>query len=181
MATSAAPILRSLAQLDEPGSTSKAIYTDGGLWANNPSVIGMIEAMEILSDRGESHRPINLFMLGSLPSQGGEEISCKRLNRSAVGWKFGIKAIGASLDAQSVGYDYLSAKMADLRDDTSLAFRLPAQCPSNSLRNYLQNMDDARPNVLNALSRQAVSDVDYAWASRKKNMNMQKFYEALTK
>ncbi len=181
MATTGAPILRSMARLTELGvGATTAVYVDGGLWANNPGVIGMIEALEILKDRGESQRPIQLFMLGTLPAQGGEEISDWALHRGAVGWRAGLRAIGASLDAQAVGADYLATKVAELRGGGSFAYRLPAQCPSNDLRNYLNNMDDARPKVLNALARQAVSDVDYAWAAMARDPRMSAFYDAIS-
>ncbi|MBF6618284.1 MAG: patatin-like phospholipase family protein [Candidimonas sp.] len=180
LATSAAPILRSMACLVEPGGEgATATYADGGLWANNAGLIAMIEASEILDERSEK-RPIQLFMLGTLPSQGGEEISARQRYRGAYGWKLGLKAIEASMNAQAVGYGYTAGKVAQLRKDGSFAYRLPAQCPSRALQQHLSNMDDARLKVLNALTRQAISDVDYAWATQMENAQMAAFRTALS-
>jgi patatin-like phospholipase len=180
LASTAAPIVRSIAALEEPGRAgARAFYVDGGLWANNPAVVGMVEAIEILHERGERDRPIHLYALGTIPAQGGEEFRSWRRHRGGLGWGFGLGAISASLNAQAVGYDYVARKLAETLVPASFVFRFPAQCPSAELQKYLSNLDDARPKVLNALVRQAVSDVDLAWGRLAELQPLQFFRDAL--
>src|SRR6202040_2456947 len=48
LASSAAPVFRSLAAVRSSGAvTSFDVFVDGGLWANNPVLVGLIEALEM--------------------------------------------------------------------------------------------------------------------------------------
>ena len=180
MATSAAPILRSIARLPEPGAPGTyAAYADGGLWANNPAVVGVTEAGEILDERGETNQPIHLFSLGTLPAQGGELISDRSRHRGAWGWTMGLRALEVGVNAQGDGYDYIASKVAQLLGRGSFAYRLPSQPPAASLTTLLQNMDDARPEFLDALAQQAVRDVDHAWSFLHQRTELQSFRDAL--
>ena len=181
LATSAAPILRSMARIPEPGSPDAyEVYADGGLWANNPGVIGVVEASEMLNEAGDRERPIHLFMLGNIPAQGGEELRGWNLHRGALGWRFGLRALAASLDAQSEGYDYIANKVAALRSRQSFAYRFPAGCPSSELRKLLENMDDARPKASEALTRQAIADADLAWSQLDSSVELRSFFDAIS-
>lgn len=164
LATTAAPLFRAPAVIPETtlGDVT-SVYTDGGLWANNPAFIGLYDGMEVLREASQS-RPVQVFMLGTLPSQGGEFFKSANRYRHACAWGLGAKVILVSMNAQAVGHDYIVKAAASHREDGSFAYRLPAQCPSLELQKHLDNMDDARKLTLDYISNQAINDVDYAWA-----------------
>ena len=60
MATTAAPIYRSLAAIDDPNTSSgpQQVFADGGLWANNPIMVGLVDALTIATP----DRPIEIFL-----------------------------------------------------------------------------------------------------------------------
>ncbi len=46
------------------------VFVDGGLWANNPVLVGLIDALD-LTERGQE---IHIFCLGTCPLPAGEQI-----------------------------------------------------------------------------------------------------------
>lgn len=66
LATSAAPLIFPLHPVGESsGYFRNDLFVDGGLWANNPSLVGLLEAIEILAMSATQSRPIHIFSLGT--------------------------------------------------------------------------------------------------------------------
>ncbi len=68
LATSAAPLYYPLVTVNE--GQSKHQYVDGGLWANNPSLVGISEALQNYCGEGRSFQGITLLSI-ALPGSGG--------------------------------------------------------------------------------------------------------------
>ena len=106
LASSAAPIYRSLAAVKKPDSNSEVeqIFADGGLWANNPILVALLDAIQIT----DCKRPIELFSLGTCSRPEGEHINPKKVHRSLLGWLFGAKIIPLSISAQEFAFDNMA-------------------------------------------------------------------------
>ena len=184
LATSAAPIFRSIAPIKLDETLDETPHIDGGLWANNPCAAAMVEALEILHDKKQVGRPINLYMLGCpQPSKGENLRSSRAYNRGILGWKAGVKPISLSLNAQSVGYEYIASKLAGFIGDGSFAKRFPNDQIGGYLQNNLSRLDDARPKTLSKLREQAIRDVNYlkGQASNSGNELWKELFEGLSK
>lgn len=156
LATSAAPIYRSLAAVDHPdGSSGFNVFADGGLWANNPVLAGLIDALDIAQPAQE----IQIFCLGTCPMPAGEQIAKSAVHRGLPEWKFGGEAAGLGVDAQQFAFDHMAKKLARHVDRKCTVIRFPSDKVPAALIPYL-SLDDTRAEAIEALVNQARSDAD---------------------
>ncbi len=157
LATSAAPIFRSLAAIDHADGRGAGLnfFADGGLWANNPVLVGLIEALDIAAP-GE---PIEVFCLGTCPVPAGEQIARGNVHRGLAAWHFGADAAALAIDAQQFAYDHMAKKIARHLDHPCTITRFPSDKVPAALIPYL-GLDDTRAEAMDALVNQARTDAD---------------------
>jgi uncharacterized protein len=162
MASSAAPIFRSLAALDDPDNDHgvEQVFADGGLWANNPIMVGLVDALAC-APRGV---PIEIFSLGTCSRPEGELIPAKNVHRSILRWRMGAEAAGLSITAQEFAFDnmarFIGNKLTELGRPVS-RLRFPNKDVPAEMMKYLA-LDDARPEAVKRLIQQASNDADLA-------------------
>ncbi len=157
LATSAAPVYRSLAAVDHPenGSGGFNVFVDGGLWANNPVLVGLVDALDVAMPGQQ----IQIFCLGTCPLPSGEQIPKSAVNRGLREWQFGGEAANLSIDAQQFAYDHVAKKLALHVDRQCTIFRFPSEKVPAALIPYL-GLDETRPEAIAALVNQARTDAD---------------------
>ena len=162
LASSAAPIYRSLAKIQSPALSDpkQQIFVDGGLWANNPVVVAFIDAIMITKWK----RPIEIFSLGTCPEPGGEEIENITIHRSILDWMFGAKIAPLSIFAQQFALNNEARFFAEqlrLIDIDVRVIRFPnAPVPKDKVQ-YL-GLDDTRKEAMKLLTDQAQIDAKTA-------------------
>ena len=159
LATAAAPIYRSMAAVDHPDNSSSGfnVFVDGGLWANNPVLAGLIDALDLTAPEQE----IQIFCLGTCPIPAGEQITKSALNRGLSEWKFGGEAASLAIDAQQFAYDHMAKKLVRHVNRNCTIIRFPSEKVPAALIPYLQ-LDETRAEAMEALINQARTDADMA-------------------
>ena len=154
LASSAAPLFRSLAAIDQPTGDSCDIFTDGGLWANNPVVVALVEALRILGDRDEE---IEIFCLGNCGKPEGEVIGRNAIHRGLLEWKFGGETAKVSIASQEFAFDMMAKLLVPHLKKTISIVRFPSEKIPGAMLQYL-DLDETRPEGLEALMRHARQD-----------------------
>jgi hypothetical protein len=157
LATTAAPVYRSIAIVDHADGCVDGCraFVDGGLWANNPVLVGLVEALAM----ARPDQPIEIFCLGTCPRPAGEQIARWDVHRDLAGWKFGGAAAGLSIDAQEFAYDNIARMMMKHLNRPCEILRFPRDQVPAALLPYL-DLDETRPEAMDALVNQARTDAD---------------------
>lgn len=96
MSTSAAPVFLPLASLNSARPTS-AVYADGGLWANSPLLIGLIEGLAM----ADGEQAVHVLSIGTCPPNPGAA-PLSRLERGILYWVGdGVRLLKLAMDSQA--------------------------------------------------------------------------------
>jgi hypothetical protein len=156
LATSAAPIYRALAALDNPdNATAFRVFADGGLWANNPVLVALIDALGMTSAGDQ----IEIYCMGTCPRPSGDFISKTNLNWGLSEWKFGGNAAALAMDAQEFAYDNMARLLAPHLDRACQIMRFPRGDVPGQMMQFL-DLDNTSPEAAQALIAQAHRDAE---------------------
>jgi uncharacterized protein len=156
LASSAAPIYRSLAQMPaHDGSSGSHVFADGGLWANNPVLIGMIDALK-MSALGQS---IEIYSIGTVPRPAGDDMSNEVVHRGLLEWRFGAEAASLAIDAQEFAYHNMARMLAKHLDRPCTIVRFPRESVPAKMMQYL-DLDEVRQDALQQIVNLARNDVN---------------------
>jgi len=162
LATSAAPIYLPLVDLPEPGRRDHSFtYADGGLWANNPVLVGLVEALEIVGTTG---RAIEVLSVGTCPAPEGDVIMPGNESMGLYQWQAGIKIASLSLNAQASGHAFIAKLLADRLTALGQPVRICRldSAPRSAAQMQHMTLDGAGPESLRALSQAGIQDGEAA-------------------
>ena len=188
MATSAAPILFPLKSINNPDTSSdnnhKTVFADGGLWANNPILIGMIEALKLAKKDQrieivsvDTCLPVNAHTI----NEGQENLplfwNTPIIDRKYKGksWKGGIGVIDAMMSSQSYGYDniaqFLRPHLEKSTEQKMQIIRLANLSAPNTELFQAVALDRKDHEAINAFQSIAKSDVEHGILSNLSQLN----------
>lgn len=155
LASAAAPVYFPMHRAQSPNSGSTAVHTfvDGGLWANDPVLVALVEALEVASP----DQPIEILSIGTCPGVKSEVLGAKDSPRGVIGWTGGTDIVSMSLEAQASVTHYLAQKLAGAMGGRVTLHRLaePPVSPEESKHLALDAADKRSLDVLEMLGQRA--------------------------
>jgi hypothetical protein len=144
MATSAAPFYFPVA---EASHIRGSAFVDGGLWANNPSVVGLVEAGRFFVGEGKRYDSAMLLSLASITPASGKPAGLKRRLGLLTS---GLDVLKATLESQQASAE-LSARFLARGMSFPVEYVRIASPPTPPSHADCLALDSASPNCLDLL------------------------------
>lgn len=148
LATSAAPTFFPMAEI--PYYDGKQ-FIDGGVWANNPTLMGLIEALRFFVGKNKPFDSARILSISSLSITGGKPTGLKR-ERSFYDWKNDL--FETSMTGQSLFSHYFMEQIHNLSEIPIHYFRIPSADISREQEDHIK-LDVATPNALKLINGKA--------------------------
>lgn len=123
------------------------LYTDGGVWANNPSLCGLLEAIDYYVGEGKEFDDFGILSISSITNPNGW-VSTSKKSKSIIGWR--EKMFQTALDGQSYFTDYFLLKIVPKINPKGKYFRIKSPELSRAQMNSI-TMDRADKNTLSTI------------------------------
>lgn len=121
LATAAAPTYFPLCEI---ARYDQKQFIDGGVWANNPTLVGIIEALTYFVGKEKEFSSVEILSVSSLNNTAGKPIGLKR-RRSFINWRNDL--FDTSLIGQSYFTDYFMTKLCQMNDIKIQYVRIPSE------------------------------------------------------
>ena len=158
MATTAAPIFLPPALVPDPDDPEGATpFVDGGLWANNPTLVALIDALSL----AKADQDVEVFSVGTCPPPVGHVVGSPAAWGLAA-WQVGAEVLATSLDAQSAGYSFMAQLIAPHLSKPCRVFTLPCS-PLSASQSAEVALDKASPAAIEILTDAARHDANHAY------------------
>ncbi|MHA7101410.1 CBASS cGAMP-activated phospholipase [Roseivirga pacifica] len=132
LATSAAPTYFPLAELNVYNNKQ---FIDGGVWANNPTLVGLIEALAYFAGKDKEYDRVAIMSISSLSHTGGKKLGLRR-RRAFIQWRNAL--FETALNGQSFFSNHFMEKVNEIGDVPIEYLRIPTAEISSEQESLVQ-------------------------------------------
>lgn len=144
LATSAAPTYFPIAEIEH---YDKRQFIDGGVWANNPTLVGYLEALTYFVGPQKEFDELQILSVSSLTTTSGKPIGLKR-SRSFIDWSEDL--FETSMIGQSHFVDYYMSRISDISNVPITYVRIPSVKVAPEQQAHVQ-LDSSSEHAINLI------------------------------
>lgn len=158
LATSAAPAYLPIITID---TYDKKQFVDGGVYANNPTLVGVIEALRYFVGKNKEFQKLQVLSISSLEPNPGRRFVAKH-NRSVIDWNKDL--IATFFEGQAYQTQYFVDTLARYCDSPFDYVRIPSADLSPEQARLI-NLDNTSREALDIISQKG-KDQAHFWGRK---------------